>query len=162
MDKTGVSIIGMPCNTAHILYPEISRETKIEFPSMVDLVSQVVVKSKIRKTGLLATPTTIKTKLYADALNRRGIQCKTLNLIDQLKTEKIIRKIIGGSTKKRDIHNLEKLGKKLISNQKVEGLVLGCTELPIFFPKGRFRTKIFDCLEILADYLVVKSLNVTI
>ena len=44
----------------------------------------------------------------------------------------------------------------------MKGVILGCTELPLAFPKSDFSDiKIFDSLDILAD-AVVEHLNVRI
>lgn len=38
MNKLGVNLIIMTCNTAHILYPQLSAVSQAQFPSLIDLV----------------------------------------------------------------------------------------------------------------------------
>ncbi|MFH1832904.1 MAG: aspartate/glutamate racemase family protein [Candidatus Levyibacteriota bacterium] len=45
---------------------------------------------------------------------------------------------------------------KSLKRRGAEGLILGCTELPLIFPKS-FEIPIFDSLEILARALLNKS-----
>src|SRR3990170_1455521 len=64
----GCASIAMVCNTAHVLYPELIRYSKKEFVSMIELVTKEVQMRKLKKVGILATPTTIKSNLYKKAL----------------------------------------------------------------------------------------------
>ena len=163
LNQLKVDIIGMSCNTAHILHPALARISKAEFPSLIQLVTQTVVDKNISKIGLLATPTTIKSNIYQNSLKQIGIVCCTLSLSLQRETDILIRDIISGHlNKQKNKNKLENLGKTLIRKFQVEGIILGCTELPLLFPINRFKIPIFDSLSILADHLTITSLNVKI
>lgn len=66
--------------------------------------------------------------------------------------EIIIRRVIAGEIKKSDKAKLVKITKTL-EERGAQGIILGCTELPLIFPK-RFSIPIFDSLEILARALL--------
>ena len=57
-------IVVMCCNTAHIIYPKINKLAKFYFPSLINLVNDKLNKSICQNIGILATPNTLKFKLY--------------------------------------------------------------------------------------------------
>ncbi|MFA5932567.1 MAG: aspartate/glutamate racemase family protein [Microgenomates group bacterium] len=66
--------------------------------------------------------------------------------------EDIIRNIIAGKSIREDKRKLIKITESL-QNRGAEGIILGCTELPLIFPK-RFNIPVFDSLNILANALL--------
>lgn len=66
--------------------------------------------------------------------------------------EAIIRKVIAGKITKQDRLKLVEIARSL-KDKGAQGLILGCTELPLIFPK-RFDIPVFDSLEILARALL--------
>jgi len=68
-----VSMIVMVCNTAHIMHSDLLKIAKCPFPSIIDLVVDKVKKSKIKRVGILASPTTLKTKLYENKLREENL-----------------------------------------------------------------------------------------
>jgi len=85
-----------------------------------------------------------------------GISCDSLNLRTQKLHEKIIRKVIAG--KSVEIERLVSQVKKFIKEENLEGLILGCTELPLVFPKEKF-VNVIDCLDVLVNKLLKKYYN---
>jgi aspartate/glutamate racemase len=47
---------------------------------------------------------------------------------------------------------------KFINENELDGLILGCTELPLVFPKNKFRN-VIDCMEVLSDNLLDNYYN---
>jgi aspartate racemase len=66
--------------------------------------------------------------------------------------EIIIRRVISGEIKRSDKIKLVGIAKSL-EKRGAQGIILGCTELPLIFPK-RFSIPIFDSLGILARALL--------
>ncbi len=68
--------------------------------------------------------------------------------------EKIIRNVIDGKVNNSDKLKLIQIAFSL-KKRGTKGLILGCTELPLIFPK-KFEIPVFDSLEILARALLRK------
>jgi len=146
-NKLNVDLIVMVCNTAHILHPQLSIISLSPFPSLIDLVTNEAKKNKLKRVGLLATPTTIKTNLYAGNF----LPDKKLQVL----TENLIKKAVVSEVKTGDTNKLIVETKKFININKLDGLILGCTELPLIFPKNSFTAiKIIDCLDVLANFVI--------
>lgn len=148
-NKLRVSSLSIACNTAHMLLEELQSVSNAPFVSVIDEVVENVKFDKLKKVGLLGTPSIIKSKLYQNKLNKFNIT--TLEPTNEQKTEleNIIRNIISASTTKNDIKTLLKISDSLIA-MGAEGLILGCTELPLVFPKSYKKVRIYNSVEILS------------
>lgn len=158
MNNYGVNTISMVCNTGHILYDELVKNSKVNFYSMINLVSKEIVSRKYKKVGILATPMTIKYDLYGKELSKYGIEVFYSTKNTQKLHESIIRDMIAGIRITAKLNKLEKLTKKLIKKNDLNGIILACTELPLVFPKNKF-TNVIDCMDVLADKLLERYYN---
>jgi aspartate racemase len=142
----------MCCNTAHIIYPKIIQPAKFLFPSLINLVNQEIEKSYCQNIGILATLNTLKYRLYQN--NFKKIFIPDLELQNIL--EKSIRLAIKSESIKIDYKLLSFIINKFIIENNLDGIILGCTEIPIFFQKIKLKKNIiiFDSSEILANYLI--------
>ena len=109
----------------------------------------------MKKVGVFATETTIKSKLYDEAFVNSGIQIISPDMKIQKIQDNIIRDVIAGGNTHiyRDI--LKEETQRFIKENQLDGVILGCTELPLVFPKNIFNN-IIDCLDVLADFLLTK------
>ncbi|MFA5932568.1 MAG: aspartate/glutamate racemase family protein [Microgenomates group bacterium] len=73
MNKMGVNILSISCNTAHLLLSQLQDVSKVLFISMIDEIAREIKGSGIRKVGLLASPTTFKSGLFQQALARERL-----------------------------------------------------------------------------------------
>lgn len=142
----------MCCNTAHIIYPKINKLAKFNFPSLINLVNDELDKSHCQNIGILATPNTLKFKLYQN--NSKKIFYPDLDLQNIL--EKNIRLIINSDFEKINYNLISQKINKFIKQNNLDGIVLGCTEIPVFFPKIKLDKNItvFNSSEILANHLI--------
>lgn len=145
--------VGMACNTAHLFADDILEGAAVPFVSLIEVVAETVKGKGIKRIGLVASPTTIQTGLYKKALDERGIDCLTPTEQQQDELSAIIHEVIAGKASRKEAVKLEAIAKELI-DQGAEGVILGCTELPLVFPKGEVEYPAFDCLELLADELL--------
>lgn len=143
---------GIACNTAHLLLENLQSKTKIPFISIIDEVAKEVSEEQINKVGLLATPVTINSRLYQNVLKKKGIDVVIPSLLEQKIVEEIIRNILAGKSNREDKKNLLFIAKNLL-DRRSQGVILGCTELPLIFPK-HFPAPVFDSIEILAKALL--------
>lgn len=121
---------------------------------MIDEVVKKVRGDKIQKIGILGTPSTIKSKLYQSALEKQGIKVflPSPPQIDTL--EEIIRNIIKGDSEKSDAQKLKNIADSLMK-RGATAVILGCTELPLVFPK-KYSLPIYNSVEILSKALLRK------
>lgn len=143
---------GIACNTAHILIDELQAVTSTPFISIIEEVGKNIFKAKVKQVGLLGTPTTIKSRLYQEVLDKYNIKVIIPSVKNCLIVEEIIRNILAGKVNNLDRQKITFIA-ELLRIQGAQGIILGCTELPLIFPK-EFSVPVFDSIEILAMALL--------
>lgn len=154
INKLEISSLSIACNTAHLLIPKLSRVSQTPFTSMIDEVVLTVQKQNIKTVGLLATSTTIKTGLYQKKLEKLKIRVLKPNVYELPQLDTIIERVISETTTTQDREQLVRLVERF-QGEGAEGVILGCTELPVIFPdvKG---VLVFNSLDVLANTLLRK------
>lgn len=155
MNGYGVGVIAMVCNTGHLLYKKLSSISEADFLSMIDLVAKETNKRGYKRVGALATPTTMKFDLYGKALSKKGIKVFYPDRKTQKLHELMIRNGVEGKKVLNDVVELKSSTDVFVRKNKLDGVVLGCTELPLIFPKDDY-ANVIDCMDVLADELLVR------
>ncbi len=154
LSKTA-TIIGMVCNTAHILTKDLEMASKGKFISMINLVAEHVKIFGYKKIGILCTHTTRETGLYSKCLEKLGIKSIYLDNQNEKNLETIIRIVLAGKSNTFHVKKLFMMTDKFVAENNLDGIILGCTELPLIFPKDKFKN-VIDCMDVLADELLVR------
>ena len=125
MENAGADFIVLPCNTLHVLAPQIRKFSNLKFLDLIEVVSKEI-NSKYKKIAILCTTKTRKEKLYDRLLKDVKIIYSTES--EQAEVSKIILRIIRGDKSKEDRNYLS----KLVTNFKKQGAektLLACTDL---------------------------------
>jgi len=154
LNNMDLAYLSIACNTAHMLLNELQSVSIVPFISMIDAVVTVVVNDNIKKVGLLGTPSTLRSKMYQKAFSQYGIKVITPDKKDFSNLEKIIRDVIIGMLTKKNEKQLVYLANRL-KKRGSQGIVLGCTELPLVFPKN-YSIPVYNSVEILSRTLLQK------
>jgi len=144
---------GLACNSAHTTLVDLEQEAKAPFISIAGEAAQESVRRGYKRVGLLASPTTIFSGVYQTEFLDKNIEVvlPENGYIEEL--GEIIGQIVGGefkAPKARLLKIADSLKKK-----KIEAIVLGCTELPLVFPKN-YSLPVLNTLEILGISLLTR------
>lgn len=161
LQDAGADFIIMPCNTAHIWYQEISTSINIPIYSMIkNTVDQTLIQinEKNAKVLLLATQTTIKTKLYQKAFQETPVNLIIPSLAEQLVINEAINSVKAGLINTNPY--LEELDKMLdkYAYKDVRHALGGCSELPLLFPFLNENINKLDPTLMLAQFAVSTAL----
>jgi aspartate racemase len=149
-----VSTLAIACNTAHVLLPELEKISKQKFISMIDEVAKQVKQSKTERIGILGTPSTINSRLYQIALSKYKIESIIPNKKQQTLLDKIIRNVLANKIQQVDLKQLISIADSL-RFKGANGIVLGCTELPLIFPSS-YPITVYSSTAILSRALLRK------
>ena len=146
------SVVGIACNTAHLLLDELQSIIDTPFISIIEETAKYIKKSGYKQIGLLATPTTFRLNLYQKAFKNNGVRIfiPESSEIDEL--GKIVNAIVSGNFSKTTTSHIKKIADNLIS-RGAKAIVLGCTELPIIFPSN-YQVPVVNSLDVLANRLL--------
>ena len=149
LQQAGADFLVIPCNTAHHWLPALRRTLSVPILGMVAETAEEVARHRppLGTTGLLATSGTIKADLYQQALSEKGIASLVPTPKEQdLVMEAIYRVKAGDHTVKEQVLHVA----QNLLDRGAEGLILGCTELPLVVQEGDLACPLFDPLSILA------------
>jgi aspartate racemase len=153
LEESGAKCIAIPCNTVHYFYDFMDSQTDVPIIHMIRETVTEIKKSypNIKTVGLLATSGTIKTKLYQDELEKRGI--KIIVPEDEVIDEKVMKAIYGIKSRTDHQENedlLAEAGQHVI-DKGAELIVLGCTEIPLAFNPDRVDVPVVNATKVLAE-----------
>jgi len=159
LEAGGAEFILLCTNTMHKLFPEIQSEVQIEMIHIVDAVTERVLKAKIKKVGLLGTTQTMEEDFYRSRIESKGIQVVIPDVEDRaIVNEIIFSELCVGIIAEKSRREYQRIIKKMIESG-AEGIILGCTEIPLLIKEEDVQVQIFDTTYIHAVKAVEKALD---
>jgi len=128
----GADFAAMAANTPHVVFDELVAFSPIPVVSIVEACAEEAQRRDLRRLGLLGTRFTMEGSFYPTVFNRRGIAVVSPN-----KEERTwIHDCYVGQLLKGDFRNETRDGvtsviKRLREEEKIDGVVLGGTELTL-------------------------------
>lgn len=158
LERAGADFIVICTNTMHKVAEYVRSRIKIPLLSIIDCVANEIKKKGLKKVGLLGTKFTVEDDFYREGLRKHGIDVvipkeSEIRDIHKIIFDELCKGIFRDSSKYRlieIIRNLEKRG--------AEGVILGCTELPLLIKEDDVDIPIFDSTKIHALYAVEMAL----
>ncbi len=129
--EAGADFAIISANTPHQVYDPVAKRVKIPMLSIVDTVCTHAQRLKIKRIGLLGTIITMTQDFYPSVLSKAGLETLVPSTEDQEIVHDIImnelaRGIIYPESKNKYIEIIDKL-----SESGAQGVILGCTEIPL-------------------------------
>lgn len=161
LEKAGADCIVFCANTPHIIADEIQKIIDVPIINIAEETAKIVSNHKHKKVGLLGTRITMEQTFYKDKLLKHGVSV----IIPGYEERKFIHSSILDEMAK-DIFREEtkqtylKIINRLIS-EGAEGIVLGCTEIPILIKQDDVSVPLFDTTLIHASAIVDFALDGT-
>ena len=118
-------------NTMHIVFDEVQRAVQMPLVSIIQATADSIVAAGIQSIGLLGTKFTMTEPFFRDGLERSGIKALVPEVGDQQRLNDVIyqelcRGEIRPSSRELFLEIIEGL-----RGRGAEGIVLGCTEIPL-------------------------------
>lgn len=148
LQSAGCDFIVIPCNTAHLWIEELRSHAIVPMLDIVAETTSYLKENKINSAGVLATPNTIKSRLYDKKMGSDSIMAVYPGKNDIEMLGKIIEKLTRNQYSIEEKQEFEVICERLMS-KKVDSLLLACTDLQIIAPKT-CKIPIFDTMKILA------------
>ena len=130
LEKMGADVLIMPCNTAHNYYDGIAAAVSVPVLHMVRLTAQALVERGVKKAGLLATDGTVRTGIYQKSFAGSGVELLTPDEAGQRAVMEMIYQGVKAGDMAFDAQPARQAMERLLA-AGAEGLILGCTELPL-------------------------------
>ncbi len=149
LQNAGADILTLVCNTMHLFLSEYTKDVSIPFLSIIDSVAEQIVNDKKHKVGILGSNTLLESGIYQETLGKNGIMSLIPSVSERKILSQVIMSIIAGTITEEQKRFLNQLVDQLVASG-AEGIVLGCTELPLVLNNHMFSVLLYDSLDILA------------
>ena len=148
LKEYGVTLLAIPCNTAHYFYDMLTDAIDIPFLNIMEETAAYLESKGVKKAGVLATEGTVTSKTYHRYLEEHGISC----IVPDEENQKLINDIIYNDIKTGKPADIEKFQKAANSlfEKGAEKIILGCTELSLIKKAQGLDARFVDSLEVLA------------
>lgn len=156
LQAMGADLLIMPCNTAHYFVEDMRKAVDIPVLNMQQETADELRRQGITTVAVLATDGTVESGLYDQALKNVGITPVYPDKNEQKLVMSVIYDYVKAGKDYRDVDKIHAMVEHLRS-QGVQGLVLGCTELPIAFAPWKAALPTFDPTLILARAAVTAA-----
>jgi aspartate racemase len=153
--RAGADFALIAAGTPHIFFDEVQAVSPIPILSIVEETAKVVSELGLKKVALFGTKFTMQADFYQKVFSKKNIAIvipdqKEQNYIH----EKLITELQFGQIVKNTKKKLLSIVKRKISNDSIQGLILGCTELPLILPKDEYGITFFNTTRIHAESAV--------
>jgi aspartate racemase len=155
LERAGADFIVIPCVSAHYFIGELRERTALPVISIIDEVAGEIERRLpgARRVGLIATTGTIRAGLFQDRLGEKGIEVLVPPSEDQ--ETLVMSAIYGESGIKAGFISSENRGKILKASRALieagaQGIIGGCTEVPLVVQQSDIEVPFFDSLNIIA------------
>lgn len=156
----GAQFAALTGNTVHLVFDRLQAASPIPLVSILEATCQEAGRRGMKKLGLLGTKVTMEGAFFSEPFRRAGIQLvvpqgQQLQFVD----EKISTELEYGVVKEETRAAFLALVETMKQEQGIEGLVLGCTELPLLFDGVACPVPCLDTMRIHMDTLVAGILE---
>jgi aspartate racemase len=136
----GASVALLASNTPHIVFDELRRRSPIPLVSIVEAACAEAKALGLGRVGLFGTRFTMEGRFYPDVFSREGIALVLPSPEDQAFIhDRYMGELVHGVFRPETRDGLLAVVDRLVATGRIEGLVLGGTELPLILrdPAGR-------------------------
>jgi len=161
LERGGADFIVIASNTMNSLADLIAANVKIPVLHIADATGKKVNERGIKTVALLGTAYTMEHNFYRDRLEQKY----GLKVVIPDKTERdyintvIFDELCAGRFIKESKERYVRIIERLVKEEGAEGVILGCTEIPLLVKQKDVSVPVFDTTAIHAEAAVKYSLN---
>ena len=146
-----VDFIVISCNSAHLGVRAISAAAGCPVLSMIDLTLNEITRRGWTRPGVIGFNG--PPRVYLDPLEQRGMRCATIDTDLQVRLDGGIRAVAEGRESPAD-SAAARAAVGALRTAGVDGIVLGCTEIPLLLGEAREAGDLVNPLALLAEATV--------
>ena len=160
LEKAGADIIILCANTMHLCSAAIQESVAIPFLHIAEVTGAAIASQGLQKIALLGTKYTMEKDFYKKLLTEQfGLEVLIPNAEERADIHRIIYdELVQGKLTTESRQRYQAIIKNL-ENQGAEGVILGCTEIPLLIKADDVDIPIFDTTTLHAEKAVEWALG---
>lgn len=155
LSAAGVQYAALTGITTHIVFDALSKVSPVPLVSMVDTASEFAKAHRYRKVCLLGTLSTMNGTFFQQSFESKGIEVITPDVAEKeyigrkIETELELGKVVSDTQ-----NNFRTIAERIIQDENVDTIILGCTELPLIFKGIDLSVPCLNVMQVHIDSLI--------
>jgi aspartate racemase len=156
LERAGADFIIMAANSPHAVFEEVEGRATVPVISIAEVTADEAARLGLKALLLLGIKFTMRSDFYRRVCGRRGIEVVAPSEGEQDEIDRIIfdELVLGVFREESRRRILE-----IIGGYDVDGVILGCTELPLLIGRGDAEVPLLDTLELHVEAALDYSLS---
>ena len=145
LEKAGAGLIIICSNTMHIMADVVADKIEVPLLHIVDATAEAIKEQGLKTAGLLGTSFTMEEGFYKERLqDRHNLTTLTPSAPERETVHRIIyEELISGQIKEQSRQEFQEIIQNL-KERGAEGIILGCTEIPLLIKAEHSNLPLFD------------------
>lgn len=158
--SAGADFAVIASNTPHIVFNELKEQSPLPLLSIVEETSKEAQKRKLKKIGLIGTKLTMASDFYAKPFMSKNMAIVVPTEDEQkLIHHRIFSEIEVGNFEETTRNELLSIVKRMVDEEKIDSVILGCTELPLILTKDEFGIPFLNTTAIHCESIINYCIN---
>lgn len=137
--RAGADFALIASNTPHIVFDEVVEKSPIPMISIVEETLKVAEKKGIKRIGLFGTKFTMQSDFYQKVFLRKEIEVIVPKEVEQnFINYKLYDELTFGKIVEETKKGFLTIAKRMIDEDGIKGLILGCTEIPLVLSEDEY------------------------
>ena len=137
--RAGAEFAVIASNTPHIVFDEIKSKSPIPLLSIIEETCNKAQEMDLKNIGLMGTKLTMEADFYKKPFISKGISVAVPSEEEQqLIHHKLFSEIELGIFKDSTREKLLAIAKRMVDEEGIDSLILGCTELPLILTESKY------------------------
>ncbi len=151
LEAAGADFIIIATNTMHLVFDQVQASVNIPMLSLLDAVAEAIHAQEMQTVGLLGTRFAMEKGFYQEALAGEGITVLVPDAEERRYVNDVIYdELVAGKIRDESRAEFVTIIRKLAA-RGAEGVILGCTEIPLLVSEADAGLPLFDTTAIHAE-----------
>jgi aspartate racemase len=135
--RGGADFAAFASNTPHLVFDLVSQQSPLPLVSIVNTARTAAMKHGLRRLGLFGTQFTMRAPMYPDAFAEAGLTVIPPTLEEQTFIhDRYVKELVAGEFLPATRDALMRVIGRMAERDKIDGVILGGTELSLLFAKS--------------------------
>lgn len=160
IEEGGADLLIIACNSVHMVADIFEPKMRIPLMHIVDPVGEAIARQGLRKVGLLGTGYTMGKPFYVERLAKRfGVEGivpdeKEGADVHRMIFDELCLGVVKDESRRRFLEVID-----LLASRGAEGIILGCTELPVIIEDKDVKLPLFNSTQLHVDRALERALS---
>lgn len=157
--KSGAEVVICPDNTVHRVFDQVAKQAKLPWLHIAEEVAREAGQRGYSRVGLIGTAWTMESSFYKEKLDEQGVDIvlpadKDRKLINRIIFDELVAAQFTAESRAYFTGLISEM-----RGQGCEGVVLGCTEVPLIITEENSPLPVLDSTRLLARAALRASLE---